>query len=245
MRTKEDFINTPMGDALFELNEELKRQDYPKITLNVIGGFAMMVHGYRPADSVTDIDYVGATLSEKIVKISEKIGLRNGLGSDWINNDVMLTGSSLEDFETSTGELNFTEAMDLECITVNVIDADDLLRLKIIALDTALSAVELGGDFSRMKDIPDTILLLDGLNTDIETAIEKNKDYLINPHIPRVIDLYKENGADAVYDFLNDLADQNIKELDAESPKTNEERGSMIETMLSIAFARAAKEPDY
>lgn len=49
---------TPMGAALLELAEEMEKQDMPPpVTLQVIGGFTLMLRGVRPLTGVTDIDF--------------------------------------------------------------------------------------------------------------------------------------------------------------------------------------------
>ncbi len=162
----EAYKNTPMYEGLVLLNQFLEEKDYPPINLDVIGGFTMISLGLK-GSYVTDIDYVGCELSEDIkIKIDE-IGEKLGLGRGWINNDVMLSGSTLSEFEVSTGKLHFNKAFDLGKISVSILDIKDLLRMKVIAIDTSLSAVEFGGDFTRIKDLPDIKAIMDKRNIDI------------------------------------------------------------------------------
>ena len=243
MKTMEEFKGTPLGDAILELNQYMEGKDLPSVELNVVGGFAMMLYGYREENAETDIDYVGIDLPLQIQQISSLIGQKHGLGTDWINNDLMLSGISLEDFELSTGKLHFTKAIQLGKITVNVIDEKDLLRLKLIALDTALTAVELGGDFSRMKDIPDVIKLLEGQNKEINDAIAENSFYVRNKNIPTIIDLYKEQGKDAVSEYVSKQATTNIAKL-YRSIETHH-CSPIVDQFLIEAFERAKSEPDF
>ena len=162
------FEDTPMYKGLVMLNDYLEKTDCEPVSLNVIGGFAMIVHGFKDAYA-TDIDYVGKNAfdDEAIYGVIDRIGAKVGLTRGWINNDVMLSGTTLEDLEVSTGKLHFHDAFDLSRIHVAVLDAKDLLRMKVLAVDTALTAVEHGGDFTRMKDLPDIAVLMDSRKLDV------------------------------------------------------------------------------
>lgn len=240
MKNVDDLKNSPMGDALVELDNIMNKTDCPPITLNIVGGFAMMIHGLRKVTEETDIDFVGYELPIKIKSISDMVGQKHGLGTDWINNDLMLSGITLDDFELSTGKLHFVRAFKLHKITVNVLIREDLLRLKLIALDTALTAVELGGDFSRMKDVPDTIKLLENLETEIKAAMQDNSFYVRNQNIPTILNLYKKEGPEAVSKYIANIAEENLAKL----RQSNKEykRSSLIEDMLNDAFRRASEQ---
>ena len=67
----EKFKTSPMGKALVELSEEMGDEHIPPITINAVGGFALMLHGKRDIDSVTDIDYIGTEFSQKFNKIAD------------------------------------------------------------------------------------------------------------------------------------------------------------------------------
>lgn len=82
--------------------------------------------------------------------IIDDVGMRYGLGRGWINNDCLLSGASLEDLEFVTGKLKFIHKFDL--ISINALDKECILRMKLIAIDTSYSGMGEGGDFSRIKD---------------------------------------------------------------------------------------------
>lgn len=235
-----DYEQYPIYKSLIELNEELKKVDIEPITLNVIGGFAMMVNNARSKDGITDIDYIGPQLSEDIVKIAEKIGKTNGMVSHWINNDTMISGTTLEDFEKATGKLHFFDAFELEKIHINVINTEDLLRLKVIAIDTALSAVNDGNsDFTRMKDFRDISVLMEKLNFTPQDLADKFDDYIVNIKTIPVIEIYEREGEKAVNQFIKDLRFEIEKrERELYAANKNYTRTSFIDNILNQAYTK-------
>lgn len=195
-----DFTNSKMFDAFIELNRQMIERDLPKKQLIVVGGFALMIHQIRDKKEITDIDYVGGDLSYELQSLSDKVGIEYGLGTGWINNDLMLTGTSLEDLEYTTGPLHFLPAYDLEKLEINVLDEADLLKMKIISVDTAISAVEFGGKLTRMKDFVDIIALLNHLNLDLDDLKkdEELSSLLINEETFNYVDMYIKGGEQAI-----------------------------------------------
>ena len=135
--------------ALIEVdNLYAQEKDRPdaKIKLSIIGGFALMLNGIRKdMTEYTDIDYVGGELPEKLKKIIKSVGIKYGLDAEWINNDALLEGSSLEDLEITTGKLNFTPTkVELNCFEVHSLCNQDLIRLKMMAICWKLSISDEG-----------------------------------------------------------------------------------------------------
>ena len=174
-------------------------------------------------------------------KISQKIGVQNGLERHWINNDIMLIGSSLNEFELATGKLHFSKAFELEKIQINVLDTQDLLRLKVIAIDTALSAVDNGGDFTRMKDFRDIIKLSEKLSIPIDSFNERFKDNIVNVGTVAAIQTYKEHGPQAVNEMVRSLQYKLLEE-NQNTVKGTYKRTSYIDNILNKAIARANEE---
>lgn len=236
-----DYKDSPLFKSMIELNEALIKADTDPITLNVVGGFALMIHDMRNKSEFTDIDYVGESLPEQVDKISQKIGVQNGLERHWINNDIMLIGSSLNEFELATGKLHFSKAFELEKIQINVLDTQDLLRLKVIAIDTALSAVDNGGDFTRMKDFRDIIKLSEKLSIPIDSFNERFKDNIVNVGTVAAIQTYKEHGPQAVNEMVRSLQYKLLEE-NQNTVKGTYKRTSYIDNILNKAIARANEE---
>lgn len=190
MLKHEQFEGTPMCDALTELAGKMRDRDMPPVELNVIGGFALMLRQVRPASGVTDIDYVGRDLPYDFNAIADEVGVKHGLGDGWINNTVMLSGAGMDDFTLSTGELHFDHAFDVGGIKINVLDEKDLLRMKIIALDTALMEIDATGDFARAKDLPDIKAMMDRQGLDMAGIDREFGQYILCR--PDTLDVIRE-----------------------------------------------------
>lgn len=198
MLAQTDFEGTPMYEALKELAQEMEKRQMPPATLNVIGGFALMIRGYREVTDITDIDYVGISLYEELNDLSHAVGLKHGMESGWINNDGMLVGDSIESFELSTGELHFEEALHVGRITINVLEEKDLLRLKIISADTAMTEMDATGEYARTKDFADIKALMDAEHLMPEDIEREFGEFILckSDTLALVQDIY-ENGPDA------------------------------------------------
>ena len=236
MRHWKDLHNTPMGNAIHELNQKMMEKDLPSIQLNAVGGFALMLHGERETTCLTDIDYIGDDLPEAIRQISAPIGLKYGLGKDWINNDVLLSGSNLRDMEFATGELHFLPGIALDKIQIDILCEEDLLKLKVIAIDTSLTALDLGGDFTRLKDFPDTIALMQTLHESVSTISEQYGNLIIHDQTIPILKAYMEHGETAVQNITQTIMQKHIQQtvLAAESPK--QQRSPYMENLLNQLF---------
>lgn len=206
MMTKKQLSETPMGKAIIELSQEMQKRNMPPISINVIGGFALMMHDARNPDCMTDIDYVGTPLSDDFDKLADKIGIKHRLGRGWINNDVMLTGNSMEDFEFATGKLHFDSSIEIGKMKINILNEEDVLRMKLIAVDTSLMAAETGGDFSRIKDLPDVDRLLKRQNISSDQIMEKYDGYILNKNTPKIIQAYQKGGNEKVTEIVDRLS---------------------------------------
>lgn len=131
-------------------------------------------------ESYTDIDYIGSDLSKDIQEEVINIGYKHGFGNDWINNDILLSGSTLEELEYATGKLHFEPKMQLKVITVNALSKKDLLRMKLIAIDTSYFGMRFGGEFTRIKDFKDIDLLLQDLDMSLTDLYVENMFYVAN-----------------------------------------------------------------
>ena len=198
----EEFRQTPMGQAVIELSERMEQEHIPPVSLNVIGGFALMMRKIRDPNGATDIDYVGNPLPPEFDQIADEIGLKYNLGQGWINNDVMLSDNTFEDFEFSTGELHFEPALSIGNININVLEEEDLLRMKLIAIDTGLIATEVGGDFTRMKDLPDAVTLMNLVGVTCDDLMPRYGEY-IKEATPTIIGKYINHGIKAVEETID------------------------------------------
>lgn len=205
MVNRNELEGTPMYEALKDLAEKMNKKNMRPVELNVIGGFALMLHGVRPADGVTDIDYVGDNLSEELNRLIEETGRAHKMEPGWINKDGMASGIAMEDFELSTGELHFVPALVIGNITINVLEEKDLLRLKIIAVDTAMTELEATGEFARVKDFHDIYELMNKLEMSPEDAIKEYGDYMIcYPDTGDLIHAIASDGPDGGLSVIED-----------------------------------------
>ncbi len=199
-------MDSPMGKAIKELSKRMKEEGLPPAKFNVVGGFALMAAGIRDEKTITDIDYVGPNNSHLLNQLIDEVGHEHHMPKGWINNDVLLSGSSLEDLEFATGTLHFHPAIKTSELTIDVLDPKDVLRMKLIAVDTSLIGVAQDkAEFTRIKDLPDIKAIVDHLKTDIPTAIEENEFYIVCPHTKDVLETYMKDGLDAADKYAKTL----------------------------------------
>lgn len=198
MVSKEEFEKMPMGQALIDLGHEMKAKNMDPVDIYVVGGFAMMMHGTRSPDCMTDIDYVGSDLPDAFTRMSDRIGLKHNLGKNWINNELMLTNSSMDEFELSIGKLHFDQTYTVDDIHLHILNEEDLLRMKVIALDTTLSGVQSGEEFTRQRDFADITAMMEKQGKTCDDIASEFKDYIINPEIIPFLKEYQEDGLERV-----------------------------------------------
>ena len=244
MISTDKFKQTPMGKAVTELSERLLEQKMPPVSLNVIGGFALMLREIRDPNDTTDIDYVGRRLPDRFENIANEIGFKHGLGKGWINNDGMLDGTSLEDFEYATGDLHFDPALKIGNILINVLDEKDLLRMKLIAVDTSLSGIELGGEFTRDKDLPDIKVLMERQNITPDMLQDKFGDYILSDATPTLIQAYfdgNEKGVQDVIDEFQAAYEETLRQANKTRPTG---RSPFLQNLLDTLERQAAEQEE-
>ena len=179
--------------ALEEFDSRLYDMGAKPFELKVVGGFALLLEQIRMND-YTDIDYVGKPLGKDVSKLVDQIGLEYGLGRGWLNNDVMMSGLDLDEFEYATGELKFNHVADLKVISLYALDKSSILRMKVIAIDTSYMAAENDGDFTRAKDFKDVKLLMESLGCSMKQLKDETEEFVLNPQIYYVIQYYNKFG---------------------------------------------------
>lgn len=202
-------------NALKDLDALMVENDIPPVNLKIIGGFALLCHNVRKDTvSYTDIDYIGPEMSKDLMELAKQVGMKHHLGTHWINNDFLLTGNTLEDIEEITGKLRFTDSYRLNRIHLDILSKTDLLKLKIIAIDTSLTAVASESTFSRVKDLSDISLLVNDLSIDLDKFIRnlEAKNLLINENTKRVVETYMNYGITAAQELVESIKEE--EELD-------------------------------
>ena len=257
MIKKEKFEQTPMGKGVVALSRAMDKAGMPPIEINVIGGFALMMYddGIRDPHAITDIDYVGKPFPKKFNDLVDAIGNKYDLGSGWINNENMSSGITMEDYELATGELHFNKALEIGNITINVLDEKDVLKLKLLAVDSSLMGCEAGEPFTRSKDLPDVSKLLDKFEISCDKIDEQFPECLMFERTAEVIQAYKDGGLQKATELSKEIQKpileltKNLKEQKQNqlpSSFLNMSSGSnLLSNMLDSAFKRAHSEPDF
>lgn len=244
MKDIKDYTNHLLFCALYLLNAKMEEHNLDPIELNVCGGFAMMANGLRDPDCRTDIDFAGKDLAYEVKALSKEVAKETGIDKDWLNNDMVLSGFSLEDFSLSTGTLHFDPMFDMSKIQVNVLEPRDILKLKMISIDTSMTAIEYGGDFTRMKDFKDVEILLKHEHLTIDEACRKYRNNLISDTTPKILHAYEKGGEDQVIAVIHAIQDKNkVTNEYIRDDKSPDRLGlSMVERMLNEAKQRIAEE---
>jgi hypothetical protein len=195
MLSEEWYQEIKIFKALEELDNRLKVLNVAPFELNVVGGFALLLEGIRRnRNDYTDIDYVGRSFNEQVKEAISEVGAKYGFERNWINNDVLLAGSNLKELEFATGKLHFIKRAELSVITINSLDKECLLRMKIIAIDTSLFAFQNNGDFTRLKDFPDVKALMDFMGYDINDVKRATEDYVMDKKTFVLLEYYLKTG---------------------------------------------------
>ena len=239
MIDEKTFAESPMGKAVIELSEEMEKHNIANVSINVIGGFALMMRETRNPNDITDIDYVGETLPADFNKLADEIGMKHKLGKGWINNDVMLAGTTFEDFEVSTGKLHFNDSFDVGRIKINVLDERDVLRMKLIAVDTSITGAEEGGDFSRKKDLPDVVALMKKQNITCDDIYDNFGEFIINDNLPKIINAYIEGGENKIEEEIKKLSKPQTGKTNASATYV---RSANMQNMLDSLFDKNNSE---
>lgn len=191
---KKDF---PLLDAIKDLDRELGKHGVEPFELRVVGDFALLLNDIRKGkNAYTGIEFVGDDLKGLTKDIVKEVGLKHHFGSGWINNDFLLAGSNLEDLEFSVGKLHFHNALSLPNIKIKSLDMMDLLRMKAILIDTEVSALDYGGDFTRVTDLNDMVLLAKNQDVDLTEYLSELEDqgYIIDDKTSALILDYEKTG---------------------------------------------------
>lgn len=149
----------------------------------------------------------------------------------------MVSGYTLDDFTASTGELHFTPAGQIGNIAINVLEEKDLLKLKIIAIDTSLMACEYEGDFTRRKDLADIKNLMQSQNMTIDDIRDKWGDMILGSSTMDVLQSYLTKGDKEV--------DRKIKEIATNADMINQNTTAnytfspFVQNLLNNAYQRA------
>jgi len=181
-------------DAIKALDDELYSLGTESLELKVIGGFALLFDGVGRGDVATD--YGGRTLAGKVRAIASDIGKTHGIDPEWLNIDPIMVGSSLKDYEYAFGPMTFYKTLELNVITVSVIDTSHLLRLKTIALDTDFFSMGDSRASLRQSELDEIKNLMNVLEYRTSDLVALAEPYMINGGTLRIITEWIEGELD-------------------------------------------------
>lgn len=141
------------NNALEKLNEKLEAKDL-SISINAIGGYAMLTYGLRSANDYTeDIDSVTEKYKPEICDLIKEVSDEMNLQEDWLNTSA----TELEEVKSSVNQMSWNLVESFSNIKLYVCDIDSLILLKA-------KAVDMGGLVPRKTDKKDLIKLLKSQN---------------------------------------------------------------------------------
>ncbi|MCL2036499.1 MAG: hypothetical protein FWG83_03830 [Oscillospiraceae bacterium] len=201
--------NSILIKALEDLDSRLYSKYKGKIQpaeLNVVGGFALLMRKIRAnPNEFTDLDYIGEDFSEDVKRIIDEVGIEYGLGTRWINNQVMLFDSTLADVETAVGKLRFSKSLELKTFTVNVLDLKGLLRMKVVAIDTQILIGATAKDYLRARDFRDVKEIMRKLGFSMRQLKEETGAYVLSDETFSLISSYILTGSNRLIPGIEDM----------------------------------------
>ena len=211
--TKEDKIRELLNnqkklcDALMDLDEKFYKLNIVPFEVKIIDDFVLID---EPIVSINDRKK-NISSSDEIKGIIKEVGDLYQLNNNWFSDDMTLANKSLKDLEWITGKLTFHEKMNMAIITVNVLDFIDILRMKIITLDSIISNSE---DINEIEEIDNNNNNEVSFNNNInkndnipdEETVYNLLDQIVNLIDYEDIYIDKNNPYnDALYDYIKDF----------------------------------------
>lgn len=211
-----------MALALQELSDTLTRAGVDdRINLNVVD----FDREHCLLNCVGDIP-------SEVVDFMREVGEQFDMPENWINTGYCMPHNSVENFEKTVGKLHFEKNADdqIGIFNLNFLEDRDLLRVKLMVVETEYAAVEYGGQFDRFSDIRDILDLKSKLDLDYIGMEKLANGYLIGDEVFDVISAYEfeeETGVNKLIAEMqrNSDLDKDLKELmDSEKEMDADER---------------------
>ncbi len=176
-------MNRLLLNALNDLNHEFSQKKI-KIKLIICGAFAIEMHGFSRVQETIDIDTY-LRIDNEIRKIISAVGIRNGIKSDWLNDQVSDI-TPPEGFEKRLVEIN-----QWSNIFVQLMSVEDLIKMKVAAWFTRGQATT--------KDYED-LIVLKATRQQIVDGVEYAKKSLKYEELPLK---FKKQFDQTVQEFLD------------------------------------------
>lgn len=193
--------------ALIDFDQELEERDARPVTINALGGFALMCHDLRTERPITlDIDTCSPDFDEPQTEALHAVARRLHLPEDWINNqivfsrgarttdddcyalDTMLEATYLpaskiiEPSENSEIDEDF---FNMSLVTLNITELPTLAKSKAYAVTSI-------GQGRTSKDALDFIDVLRALGCDTLSEACDRMPWLMDPEFSDISDILDE-----------------------------------------------------
>lgn len=129
----------------------------------------------------------------EVTDFMQAVGEQYDMPANWINTDYCMPHNSVDNFEKTVGAMHFEKDPDnkIGLFNLNFLSDRDLLRVKLMMVETEYAAVEYGGEFTRFSDLRDILDLKSELGLDY-IGMEKLADgYLMSDEVFDVISAYE------------------------------------------------------
>lgn len=157
--------------ALVDLDERLSKFNVMPFNVQVMQDFALL------PEPIVLKDGEKANM-DQIKELVSNVGSMYGLGPDWLNSTFVSTGTELENMEWATGKIKFHTKDQLHNIIVSAADWNDVLRLRMCALDSIVANGEI-----NEQCVEDIKALMKHLNIHLDTLKEQMSDIVVNDTI--------------------------------------------------------------
>ena len=137
-------------EALVYLDEQLTKNEVlskTHLSARIITNFALL------QDPVLEN-------REKFKNIAKETASIYGLENNWINTDLASANIDLKSLEWNIGKLHFHFKADLKNISIETLDLSDVLKMRIISLDSLITSVNFEKSNSLAENLIKDILAL-------------------------------------------------------------------------------------
>ena len=162
-------VSLPEDVGIFKI----KPEDNGKMQIKAIGGFAMIYHAntknIQSRELNIDIDRLTDIFSLSILNEIEKIALKHGLESDWLNNQYSKRKQFADEVEEYIAWEKTEESF--QKIDLYVADIEGLFTVKLRAVHETLEVKESGrAEYeAKISDIYDLYFIFKFLNESIDS----------------------------------------------------------------------------
>ena len=195
--------DTVIYDALYDLDNLLSMQHAAPLKLSVVSTFALNTGKDEvmrdDKNAYPSLSFLGANLSPEVQEAVKLVGFKHNLGADWLNNDLVLSGVTIEDLEIECGKLEFEPAnLRLHSIDIESATPETVLKLYILAIDTELFGFyyDTTAAFTRESELHDIINITKEYDIDLKDFLStlQKSGLIVHEDTARLILDYERTG---------------------------------------------------